>query len=623
MKIEEYLKEYKLLTDGAMGTYFDKIYHSEYGCSEACNITHPDLVKAIHREYLENGSRLIRTNTFSCNRQTLADLRREYPGEFADISLKKIIQEGFELAVQSAREFGRDNLFVAADIGPIPADPSREREDMIEEYQEICDAFLEKGADIFVMETFPDEKDVLAIASYIKKQLPQAFILAQFSFSNTGFASSGYHYKTVLQKAAESEMLDAVGMNCSLGAIHMKSFLHAILQEQVIPKGKYISTLPNAGYPKIIRGRAVYADDPDYFADKVKDLSHMGASIIGGCCGTTPACIGRIASWFSAKEEEAGYFPDYPQAKEIPGQEKERAQTEKNSFRDKILSGKTVFAVELDPPFDANADKLLRGVEVLKSTKADIITLADSPLARARADSFTLAAYLKSNTGMEVMPHIACRDRNRIAMRSLLLGAYIQKIRNVLVVTGDPVGAADKSNTRGVFDYNSIQFMQALATMNQEVFAEDPYFYGGALNHNGSNPAAIAKRMRMKMEQGCAYFLSQPVYSMEDIERLQWLKEETGAKILIGIMPLVSYKNALFIKNEMPGIEVPDSILSQYKEDGSREDWEAAAIRISIEIIQASKDIGAGYYFMTPFNRVSLIKDILDKVTIDEEGIII
>ena len=173
------------------------------------------------------------------------------------------------------------------------------------------------------------------------------------------------------------------------------------------------------------------------------------------------------------------------------------------------------------------------------------------------------------------------------------------------------MGRDERAFTKSVFDFNSIKMMKFLQGMNEEVFQEDPIFYGGALNQNGANPEKIAERMKKKMDAGCAFFLTQPVYSEDELERLSWLKNQTGARILIGIMPLVSYRNALFIKNEMPGIFVPDEILVQYSPDGTRKEWEETAIKISKQIMEAGMDVGAGYYFMTPFQRVSLIQEII------------
>ncbi len=624
MDIREYLDQYKLLTDGAMGTYFDESVHGEFVCSEEANYTAPEKIAEIHLKYLKSGARLIRSNTFSCNHPTLEELKKVHPKVFSEIGLKDFIKTGYRIAEQCVTDYGRDDVFFAADIGPIPEDGSQEERIVEEEYQEICDAFLEEGADTFVLETFPSARYPIFMAEYIRKKNPNAFIIAQFSFAPTGYSGLGKYYKNVIRKASESNLFDAVGLNCGIGASHTAKFLESLIKEEIIPDGTYITALPNCGYPRIVRGRAVYSDSPVYFGEQVKTIAHYGANIIGGCCGTTPECIAQISKWLHGEELVAGYAPMRPEPVKIVISTSRKEEKEKpvNLFREKIEKGQSVFAVELDPPFDANVEKLLNGASLLKDSLADIITIADSPLARSRADSILMSTYIKNQTGMQVMPHIACRDRNKISLRSAFLGAHIHGIRNTLLVTGDPVGASDRSYIKSVFDYNSIKLMESLKEMNVECFEKEPFFYGGALNQNGKHPEAIAKRMKLKMEQGCSYFMSQPVYSKAGIERLRYLKEETGANILVGVMPLVSYRNAWFIQNEMPGIDVPDEVLNRYPENGTKEEWEKTAVDISLSVMQESKDF-AGYYFMTPFNRVALIKKILDKVEIDEQGRII
>ena len=241
----------------------------------------------------------------------------------------------------------------------------------------------------------------------------------------------------------------------------------------------------------------------------------------------------------------------------------------------------------------------------------DLITISDSPMARPRAESFEMGIYLANQTGARVMPHVCCRDRNVIALRSAILGGYINGIRDMLVITGDPVARDDRGTVSGVFDFNSIKLMEYISNMNTEVFSEEPYFFGGALNYAGVNIEAIVGRMKKKMEAGCSYFLTQPVYSDEDIERVRELKRRTGAKIILGLMPLVSYKNALFMKNEMPGISVPNLIVNQYHPDMSREEAETIAEKVCVEIGKKAMDFADGYYLMTPFNRVTLVNRII------------
>jgi homocysteine S-methyltransferase len=312
----------------------------------------------------------------------------------------------------------------------------------------------------------------------------------------------------------------------------------------------------------------------------------------------------------------ADHKPANKRVSEVTMKERLVSKTRNNPFMQKLDDGLPVIAVELDPPFDQNEEKLLEGSYQLKNHKVDIITIADSPLGRSRADAFLLASRIQNMVDIPVMPHLACRDRNRISMHSTILGAHINGIRNMLIITGDPVPTGERNTTKAVFDFNSIKFMDYMKEINSELFQEDAISYGGALNQNQANLDKIMERMQKKMDAGVSYFLTQPIYSDEEIARIKTIKATLNTKILCGIMPLVSYRNALFIKNEMPGIYVPDEIAAKYHPDMSREEAEDVAKEISLSVIDKLKGIADGYYFMTPFNRVQLICDILDQMEI-------
>lgn len=650
MKIKDYLKEHILLTDGAMGTYFDEKTEGQFLCSEEANLFQPDIIREIHQSYIEAGAVLIRSNTFSANRKTYEDIMKKHGMPADDAGFVRFVQAGYAIAKEAAAEAAKQGrtVFAAADIGPVYEDSESSEAEMQKEYREIIDAFLEAGADLFVLETFPDTRYVLFMAEYIRQRWPDAFIIGQFSFVPTGYGRTGFHYKTVLKKAVGSGLLDGAGLNCGIGAAHMERFLRSWLEESGMPKQVVLTALPNCGYPQIVRGHAVYSDSVSYFGEKAENLAKLGVGILGGCCGTTPEYIREIAVRLQGSGRkkyprirlttgkqtrqtvtEGNEIMNRRGGKEASGagvsagQKAEEAKTAGNSrdagerlrhntFCQKLAKGEPVIAVELDPPFDAQMEKLMNGAHALADTPADIITIADSPLARSRADALLTAVKIQQETGIPVMPHLACRDRNRIAIRSGILGAYVNDVRNMLIVTGDPVGREEREFTKSVFDFNSIKLMEFLQSLNEELFADAPLCYGGALNQNGARADKIAERMKRKMDAGCQFFLTQPVYSEEEIDRLAFLQRETGAKILIGIMPLVSYRNALFIKNEMPGIHVPDEVLARYSPEGSREEWEQTALTISGQVISMGKDVGAGYYFMTPFHRVSLIQRIME-----------
>ena len=614
MNIKEYLKRNILLTDGAMGTWFDSLEPENYLCSEAANYLNPGLIQKIHRSYIEKGAQLIRSNTFAANRGTYEKLCERDGVLFREGGFSGFVKAGYELARQEAEKASREGkpVYAAADIGPIFEDSESEPSEVCKQYYELADIFLEAGADIFVLETFPDEEYVLKLAQYIKNKKVDVFIIGQFSFVPTGYSRTGHFYKNVLKKAILADCLDAVGLNCGIGAAHMEKFYKEFLSSEEVSEKTVLTALPNCGYPQIVRGKAVYSDSVNYFGEKAAHLAEMGIRILGGCCGTTPEYIGELSRRLFGKNPTA--VKTMPQKIHVTSIKKEENKSRKNRFREKLEAGEKVLALELDPPFDACAEKMMDGAKLLSDSGIDVITIADSPLARARADSLLMAAKIQRDTGIMTMPHLSCRDRNRIAIRSGLLGAHISDVRNLLIVTGDPVGRDEREFTKAVFDFNSIKLMKYVRGMNEEIFCGDELFYGGALNQNGANPEKIAERMKKKMEAGCSFFLTQPVYSEEELERLRWLRNETGAKILIGIMPLISYRNALFIKNEMPGIYVPDEVLLAYSPDGTREEWEETAIRICSNVMRKGKDIGAGYYLITPFHRVSLMKKILTQM---------
>ncbi len=607
MDIKTYLKDHRLLTDGAMGTYFDLLEQEDAICSEEMNLVDPNLIEKIHMDYIKSGAQLIRSNTFMANRDVLEKIKLKRR-EFKDITLNEFIKKGYAIAKKAVDQALADGriAFPAADIGPIAENQDWDHEDVLKQYEEICDAFLEAGCKIFVLETFPDEDYVLHMASYIRQREADAWILGQFTFMPTGYGSTGLHYSMVLTRAIESGKLDAVGLNCGIGAFHMENFLGNYLAEHNVPEGVEISALPNCGYPQIVRGKVVYSDSVPYFSNKVKEIASQGIKILGGCCGTNPDYIASINQWIHEKDLVLPQKVIVRRNTQSQNQKKQIA----NKFYEKLQAGEKVFAVELDPPFDADCSKLMSAAKTLIGTKTDIITIADSPLARSRADSLLMAAKIKHESGMDVMPHVTSRDRNRIALQSGILGSYLNDIRNYLFVTGDPIARADRDNTSAVFDFNSIKCMAYMKRLNESLFIDDNIYYGGALNQDGSNLKVIANRMKKKMEEGCGYFLTQPVYTDESIDNLKQLKELTDAKILVGILPLVSYRNALFMKNEMPGISVSDEVVALYKEDAGREEWEKVSLEFSLKMMDKCKDLGAGYYMMTPFNRASLIKKI-------------
>ena len=608
MKLQDYLRGRRLITDGAMGTYYEKKYGDPNPFPEQENLLHPERIRDIHLEYLHAGARLLRTNTFATN-----------PVFFPDrAQLLENLRAGYaiaESAVQSFREETgcEEDIFIAADFGPIGELEEQGASEVLDDYRQMCDAFLGCGADVFVFESQRDDKYVKQLADYVKERLADAFVLVQFTFDKSGYTRAGLSVRRINESmaAADAASIDAYGYNCGVEAGHLLQLLKA----QPPCCHKLLSALPNAGYPLTVRGKTVYTENEQYFVKKSVEIVAMGVDIIGGCCGTTPGYIRDLEKALEGVErgnKQVGVMvchADVQAAAHIPD-----AVLKSNAFLDKLAAGKKPVIVELDPPFNGDISKVLAGAQKLARAGADLLTLSDSPMARARMDAGALAAKLIRETGIPVMPHIACRDRNIIGLRGMLLGDHMNDIRQLLIVTGDPVARDARGTISGVFDMNSIRLMEYVKHMNEELYADDPLHFGGALNYHGANPDAIIRRMEKKIEAGCEYFLSQPIYSDEDVERIAYIRQALcgRAKLCCGIMPLVSYKNAMFLHNEMAGIHIPQEILEKYDPGMSREAAQAVAVEISLELVHKLSDIADAYYFMTPFNRADLICEIIE-----------
>lgn len=593
MKIREYLQQSKLVAQGAMGTYYSsKTKHKEL--SEHANLSNPEEIQKICQEYIKAGANLIYTNTFLAN---TVSLQSDWE------IVERCIRNGICIA-KAARKAEEKEVFLAGNIGPIPENGEWKREDILEEYKKICDVFIEEQVDVILFETFAEISYAKELSTYIKEKNVDIFVIFNLSVNKNGYTMTGMNGKRLLKELIDIKEIDACGLNCGVGSSHIFQLLPKL--ENLLEK-KYVMIAPNAGYPEQMQNRMVFFDNTGYFAENMRKISKMNVAILGGCCGTTPNHIEALC-------KEIDYTPAEISSSEGNQEKREKKiLSHNNEFWQKLQSGEKVIAVELDPPFDGNDEKIMECAHVLRKQDVDIITIADSPMGRSRVDSILMSVKIANETGMKVMPHISCRDKNMIAMRSGILGGYINGIRNVLLVTGDPIPMEQRTITTGVFDYHSIRLMEFVKGMNQEHFSEEPIVYGGALNYGRGKIENVVARMEQKMKAGASYFLTQPIYADQDIERIRQIKEMTDTKILCGIMPLVSYRNANFIKNEITGINVPDEIVARYQPDMTREEAELVGAKISNEIIEKLTPFADGFYFMLPFNRVSLMEKIVIK----------
>lgn len=598
-----------LLCDGAFGTYYALKYDTKE-LPELANKLHPERVVEIHKEYIEAGAKLLRTNTFACNTAVLQCKWEE---------VEESLRSGYRLAKQAIEESEKtdeNEIFVAADIGQIPYENPAAKEAVLQEYVDICRIFLEEGAEIFVFETFSDMEDIRPALEFIGDK---AFVIVQFAMNQYGYSNLGLSARKLVQKAESCEWIDAVGFNCGVGPAHMQQIIRGLK----IPHKKPMTAFPNAGYPQNVSNRMIFSNENlNYFVSKLGDLAADGVSILGGCCGTTPEYIKRMHEFLQEKGQEwRRQLLEHAGENEVHALSKKSASceidVEYTSAKDNSFfagkNDKKLIAVELAPPLGSDDEKLMDAAHLLLKGGVDVLTFPDSPSGRTRADSILMAEKVARETGMCVMPHLCCRDKNAIAMRSQLLGAHINGIHNFLIITGDPIPAMVRSTVKSVFNFDSVGLMQIVNDMNEEQFTESPIIYGGAINQTRRNLDVEIGRVKKKMAAGATFFLTQPVSTAHGVERLRQVKEETGARILCGIMPFVSLKNATFMKNEMTGIEVTEEVLARYREDMTREEGENAGIELAKEIIAMTEDFVDGYYFSFPFNRVEMLQKILEK----------
>lgn len=593
MNIREYLKKSKLIADGSFGTYYSQKYKT-VDIPEYANITASQRISEIHTEYINSGAKLIRTNTFASNTYSL------------DCSIEQVkenIKAAYKIAKGAVEQSGKE-IFIAGNIGPVPAVFQPDFEAVEEEYYQIAKTFIDEGADILCFETFTQSEHIMPAIKRIKEEC-NPFIIVQFCVNQYGYSEAGESAERLVSETAFSKCVDAVGLNCGVGPAHMQQILSKIN----LNNNCFATAMPNAGYPLLVRNRVKYADNPIYFASKVNGMALLGADIIGGCCGTTPDYIREVAKTIDLT-------PTVKSDETSANNENEKPVIKKSFFRnaDGTIKDKKLIAVELAPPFGADDKKLLEAAHMLKGLGVDVLTFPDSPSGRTRIDSVLMAQKVKNVTGFEVMPHICCRDKNAIAVRSTFLGASINGINNFLIITGDPIPVMARQVVKSVFNFDSVGLMRIADEMNSEALKDSPLTYGGAINQSRRRIESEIKRVQKKMEAGAEFFLTQPVFTAEDAERLRRVKEETGARILCGIMPLVSRKNALFMKNEISGVNVTDEVIERYPETADRDDGENVGVELAKEMIAATRDFADGYYFSFPFNRTYLLKRIIQEV---------
>jgi len=622
MRIEDFNERVRpgiIVADGAMGSLLYDAVGQQCTVDEL-NSSHPEAVFRVHQAYIEAGAQLIETNTFGANRHKLAQ------AGLGD-RVAELNHRGVKVA-REAREAAKHEVLIAGSIGPlgiVRQVSALPHEQMVEIFKEQAGALEERGVDLFILETFSDTEELLAAIDAIRSfsRLP---IVAQLTYSEEGTAFGGTRPRDAWEKLKEKN-IQAIGANCTVGP----QLLLPVLQELAACATLPLSAMPNAGFPQRMGDRIVYPrSSPEYFALFAREASQLGARILGGCCGTTPEHIQAIAEAVAKlRGTESGKgkggasgTAGKTEVVEVAERVRRMASREPESkLWGKIQAGKFVVSVEIDPPKGVQIDRIVEQVgRVMASGQADAIDINSGTLARVGMDALVLAGALEAH-GFETIPHLTTRDANIIGLQAMLLGAWsIGGVRNVLAITGDPPSVGDYPETSGVYELDSIGLVKVLARLNQGTDWAGKSL-GGATNFTigvAVNPVAEdldreLQRFEAKINAGAHFAMTQPIFDPEHWEKfLKRLGGKAPIPVLVGLWPLTSYKQALRLNNEVPGIVIPEAVLGEMEKagDGARERGFALA-RKMLDWARTARDSGiAGAYLIPPFKRYEEILEL-------------
>jgi len=602
-----------VLADGAMGTLLHSQGIAINQCFDELNLTQPGLVGEIHRAYIEAGSQIIYTNTFSANRYKLS----EYG---LDQQVAAINQAGVELAYKVVAASGKD-ILIAGDVGPLGVRLTPygrvQIEDARDAFTEQIDALCKAGVDLLVLETFGDLYEIReAIAA--ARQYCELPIVASVTFTRDDRTLLGDTPASVARTLDEVGA-DVIGANCSGGPAQLFRILEQM--KQAVPGARFI-VKPNAGWPEHVGGRVMYSADPDYFGEYASTFTKMGVSILGGCCGTMPTHIARMR--VSIDKIPLPMVRDKIQVVPAESEDLELVPERPTELAQKLGAGKFAISVEMDPPRGLAPHKIIAGAAMLAEAGGDVISVADSPMARMRMSPWAVCELIQRDVGVETILHFPTRGRNLLRVQGDLLAAHALGIRNIFVVMGDPTEIGDYPEAMD--DYDLVpsglmklikhQFNQGIDHAGANIGQPTTFFVGCALNLMSPNPEREMKVLRRKVENGADFALTQPVYQpYQAVEFLRKYEDQFGKlpiPVLVGILPLYGTRHAAFLHNEVPGIHIPDE--ARKRIDAAGDDSPQEGVRIAVELIEQIREWGQGIYLMPAFGRYDLAAEIIDAI---------
>lgn len=590
------LKNNILVADGAMGT----ILYSEGldTCPEAYNLTHPEKVERIHRSYIQAGADIIQTNTYGANFEKLKVFGLEH-------KVKAIHEAAIDIAKRAAEE----DTFILGTVGGFRGVKQGDLSiSAIQYHTEIqVDTLVDGGVDGLLFETYYDLEELLTVIKSTRRKYDIP-IIAQLTASNTNYLLDGTVINDALEQVIQAGA-NIVGLNCHHGPHHMKNtFTHIAL-----PEHAYLSCYPNASLLDIENDTFKYSNNATYFGEVAEQLIHEGVRLIGGCCGTTPEHIQHI------KRSVRGLKPVHNK-KVIPIHKKRESITSpsaKLNLKQKVQQQPTII-VELDTPKHLDTQRFFKNIEALDKAGIDAVTLADNSLATVRVSNIAAASLIKQNYNIEPLVHITCRDRNLIGLQSHLLGLSLLGINEILAITGDPSKVGHLPGATNVYDVNSkgltelaLRFNEGINTDGDALKSRTHFNIAGGFDPHVRNIDAAVRKLETKIESGMHYFITQPVFTKEKIIEIYEATQHLNVPIFIGVMPITSYNNALFLHNEVPGIKMTDDVLERFKDvAGDKAATYDLSISICKSLIDTVHKYFNGLYLITPFERVDYSLDL-------------
>jgi len=607
----ETMKERILIGDGAMGTLLYS--HGVDLCFEELNLTHPDQVLHIHQAYKEAGADIIQTNTYGANYIKLARYGLED-------SVKKINKAAVQLAKKAA---GKDT-FILGTIGGIHGSRTTigTKEEIKRSFREQLYCLLLEGVDGLLLETYYDFDELTTVLK-IAREETDIPIITNVSMHEAGVLQNGLELADALQQL-EDLGADIVGVNCRLGPHHMLESLETV----PLMKRALLSVYPNASYPGYKDGKLFYENEPEYFERFAMNFRREGASLIGGCCGTTPEHIRALVKGLTNREPIQEKFVEKKEA-EVEIIESAPTESKLPTLLETVKKRHSII-VELDAPKHLNTSQFFEGAQALKNAGVDAITLADNSLATPRICNASMASLVKQNIGATPLVHITCRDRNLIGLQSHLMGLHTLGITELLAITGDPTKIGEFPGATSVFDMTSFELIQLIKQFNEGISKsgkslqqKTSFTVAAAFNPNVRHLDRAVERLEKKIEAGADYFITQPIYSAEKIIEVYEATKHIETPIYIGIMPLTSSQNAEFLHNEVPGIKLTDQVRARMAlSDGNREQSTREGLEVSKELIDVALKYFHGIYLITPFMRYDMTVNLTEYIHCKVDAIV-